>query len=187
MEINEGQMAVNGLLSLIVFGILKLFKGFTRTKLKGLCVPVGKTMLCEKLSDERTYFIDLDNWLSEHQEEAVKKYKLNQSQFVLNLFPEANKYVNEIAKNFQNKTVIVVSSHYHLLKQLNIKEKNIWCFFPNSELVEKLPMNEETKKQVERLKFELANKVRKYYLVDEFKEMYAKIRQKFGLVIPLNS
>lgn len=187
MEVDGGQMAVNGVLSLILFGLMKFFRGITRTKLKGLCVPVGKTILCEKLSDERTYFIDLDQYLAEHQKEAVEKYRLNQSQFVLNLFPEANKYVNEIAKNFTNKQVIVVSSHYHLLKQLNIKEKNIWCFFPNSELVEKLPMNEETKKQVERLKFELANKVRKYYLVDEFKEMYAKIRQKFGLVIPLNS
>ena len=184
--ISSSQLVANGILSLGVIGLINCVKGFRRQKMRGVVVPIGKTMLCSKLSDDSCYIIDLDAYLQENHKE-FDKYKHEPSQFVLQMYGLAKAYVKQIANNFKNKKIVLCSSSYDLLVQLGVREKRIWCFIPSQELVEKLPASEEQKKWLERAKYYVAtHDVRKYYVINDFKEMYDKVREKLRLRHTLN-
>ena len=184
--VSSSQLAANGLLSLAIIGIINCLKGWRQHKLCGIVVPIGKTMLCQKLSDDSCYIIDLDAYLAENHKE-FGKYKNEPSQFVLQMYGMAKGYVKQIANDFRNKKIVLCSSSYDLLVQIGVREKRIWAFVPSQELVEKLPASEEQKKWLERAKYYLAtHDVRKYYVINDFKEMYDKVREKLRLRHTLN-
>lgn len=184
--VSGSQLAANGIVSLALLGLINMVKSMRAHKMCGIVVPIGKTMMCSKLSDDSCYIIDLDAYLSENHKE-FEKYKHDHSQFVLQMYGIAKNYVKHIAADFRNKKIVLCSSSYDLLVQLGVREKRIWCFVPSQELVEKLPASEEDKKNLERSKYYIAtHTVRKYYVINEFKDMYEKVRQKLRLRHTLN-
>jgi hypothetical protein len=98
------------------------------------------------------------------------------------MYALASTYVKQITNNFRNKKLVICSSSYDLLVQLGVRKKRIWAFVPSSELVDKQTVSEERKRQLKRAEYHIAiHRVRKYYVFNEFHEMYAKVRQKLGL------
>lgn len=185
-SVSSGQLVANGVLSLALLGIVNMIRGLRRHKMAGIVCPIGKSTLCSKLSDDSCYIIDLDAYLAENHKE-YNKYKHEPSQYVLQMYALAKNYVKQIANDFNNKKIVLCSSSYDLLVQIGVREKRIWCFIPSQELVEKLPADEEQKKWLERAKYYLAtHEVRKYYVINDFRELYDKVREKLRLRHTLN-
>lgn len=181
------QLAANGIMSFAMLLIVNCVQGFRARRLRGIVAPLGKTTLAQKLSDDSCYIIDLDAYLSENHKE-FEKYKHEPFQFVLQMYAVAHTYVKQITNNFRNKKLVICSSSYDLLVQLGVREKRIWVFVPSQDLVDKQTMSDERKKQLKRAEHHIAlHRVRKYYVFNEFREMYAKVRQKIGLRHRLSS
>jgi hypothetical protein len=175
------QLAANGIMSFAMLLIVNCVQGFRARRLRGIVAPIGKTTLAQKLSDDTCYIIDLDAYLSENHKE-YDTYKHEPFQFVLQMYALASTYVKQITNNFRNKKLVICSSSYDLLVQLGVRKKRIWAFVPSPELVDKQTMSEERKRQLKRAEYHIAiHRVRKYYVFNEFHEMYAKVRQKLKL------
>ena len=173
------QLAANGLMSLGMLLIVNCIR-IPQCRLRGIVAPIGKTTLAQKLSDDTCYIIDLDAYLSENHKE-YETYKNEPFQFVLQMYALASAYVKQITNNFRNKKLVICSSSYDLLVQMGVRKKRIWAFVPSPDLVDKQSMNEERKKQLKAERHIAIHRVRKYYVFNEFHEMYAKVRQKLRL------
>ena len=177
-------MAASGLMSLTIYGGLRMLKSAKRSKVKGLVILYGKTMACKKLSDAGCFLVDLDEYIKDKHPEVWGKYRDNDVQYLLNVYPLIVKHITTILNNFNNKQIVLVSKSHSLLEQMGVKK--IWSYFPDNGLIQKLPLNEDEKIDLEKQKLLMASKVRKFYCVGSFEEMYLNIRKKLKLKTPLN-
>lgn len=181
-SINITQMAAQGALTLSLVGAYKLFNwGKKRSKIVGVALPVGKTHICQCMSDRDNLFIDVDEYLSSNHNEKYELYKDDEIAFLLHLFPEVEKYLALLFKSFSNKRLFVVSSHYELLCQLNIRK--IYSYIPSKELLHSIQQSDH---KLELKSYILAERSRKKYVFNTWAELKDKIRKKFHLKQILN-
>ena len=177
--ISPEQMAVNGAASLLLMGGFKLFSKIRRKKkVLGLCIPVGKTTLCKMIADPKHYFIDADEFCELNDKAAYDRLKTNPVQFILHYFPKLDNYINQLARSFGNKTLVVVSSNKELLEQLGIKVRT-YC--PSERHIQNMPLDEKQKNTLMLKCVRLASTCDKYRVFDSFQQLHDLIRTKFDV------
>ena len=181
------QMAGSGLVSLGIYGALNIAKNWHKNNMRGIVCIYGKSMLCKNLSDQKCYFIDLDELIKDKYADIWEKYRHDEVQYMLNVFPILHKHITVILQNFKNKQIVLVSKSNELIEQLGVDKKKTWCFFPDNQLLNKLPIEEVQKQQLEKVKLLMASKVRKFYCVNTFEDMYRIVRKKLKLKTALNA
>ena len=181
MDLDPTQILAQSLVSASIFGVYKAFQKAKRNKkIIGLCLPVGKTNLC-KVSDKDNIFIDIDNWLKINKKEQYEQFKDDDVNFLLHMFPEADKYLAHIFKSFSNKRLFVVSSSYDLLEQLQIKK--LYSYIPCKELLSTVqPPNP----KLEVKGYILSERSRKVYVFNQWSELKMMVRKKFRIKQLLN-
>ena len=181
MDLDPMQLMAQSLVSAGMFGIYKTYQKAKRNKkIVGICLTTGKTNLC-KISDKEHIFIDLDNYLKINKKEQYEQFKEDDIGFLLNMFPDADKYLAHIFKSFSNKRLYVVSSSYDLLEQLQIKK--IYSYIPSKDLIASVqPPNP----KLELKGYILSERSRKVYVFNQWSELKQRIREKFKIKQLLN-
>ena len=174
---------VSGGFSALSFGLIRyIYSRYKAKKVSGLVLPVGKTTLCDKITNtcNDIFFVDVDKWLNEQQPEKYKELcqGRTQQQFLIQFYPMLKQYVKGLTKSFGKKKLVLVSSNYDLLHQLNIKVR---VFCPTGDLLHKLPYDAtEINKKVLSITH-LTSENRKYKIFNTFDELYGLVRRKFQI------
>lgn len=166
------------------FGLLGVFKNIAKKpSVSGLVLTVGKTTVCKKMSDRKTYFLDIDEYLFKKDPEAYAELQNNSVQFMVHFGRMAQAYVLEMCQIFENKHLVVVSNNQDLLEQLKVKKVRV--FVPSGELVQSLPLTAEEKSAIDRRRLFHAGG-RKFEVFGSFGELDAMLKSKYKLRAILN-
>lgn len=180
MDLNPYNIVAQGAMGGAVMGALYLIKRYARRKrLQGCLLLVGKSTVCHKLSDTKTYFLDLDEYVKANNPEMYEKYKNDGVQYVLNCFPLVVRYIEKILTDFTNKKLVLVSQNLELLQQFGLKK--IRAFLPDKELIDTLNLEDNDKAVMSVKKFEAGAKVKKYKVYNNWEELYGMLRRKYQL------
>lgn len=177
--IETGMASAGG--SLLGYMFLKCIrKTFDKTKLYGLVLLKGKTY-CEKhFGNEECIFFDIDGAISN-----AKLSDFEENEKKLNLYPAAKDLMKKLKSDWRNKTLIICSIDYNLLRYLKIKEKNINVVLPSANMMLE---NKDTalnikNDNIEKLRLTLGLKTPKkqQHIVDNLQEQTDKIKMLFKL------
>jgi hypothetical protein len=168
--------------SFIGYMALKMIrKSFDKTKIRGLVLLKGKTY-CEKhFGNEDCIFFDLDGAISNNK---LTDFEENEKK--LNLYPVAKDLFKKLKSDWRNKTLIICSLDYNLLRYLKIKEKNINVILPSAQMMlenKDAPLNTKNNDNLEKIRLTLGLKTPKkqQHIVDNFQEQSDIIKSLFKL------
>lgn len=184
MDINPFNIALQGGVSIAAMACFALVKNWKLKKLKGICLPIGKTTLATKLKDSKTFILDLDEYVKEKNPELYEKYKDDEVQYMLNVFSIVVSYIDTLLKHFGNKNLLICSSHYQLLEQLNLKK--IYTYLPDENVISKAPMEEKDRMALKMKSLKLTGIARKVYIYSDIPQLYNLVRNKFNIRNLLN-
>ena len=179
MDFDPGTIVANSVISAVCFGGYHLVKNyFRKKKIVGLLVPIGKTSLCLRLSNNNTFLLDIDEYCKVEHAQAYEKYKHDHQAYLMHFYPIVGQFVQELLKNFGNKRLVIVSAHENILTQLGIRR--IKCFVPDKRLVDQLTGGGDGG-VLEISAIRLAFKIGKYKMFSSFDELYSLVKRKLRL------
>jgi len=168
--------------SVLGFLFLKFIrKSFDKTKLHGLVLLKGKTH-CEKhFGNDKTIFFDIDGAISN---EKLNDFEENEKK--LNLYPVAKDLLKKLKSDWKNKTLVICSIDYNLLRYLKIKEKDINVILPSAQMMlenKDAPLNCKNNDNLEKIRLSLGLRTPKkqQFIVDSFVEQNNIIKDLFKL------
>lgn len=178
--IETGAASAGG--SFLTYMFLKCIKKtFDKTKIHGLVLLKGKTY-CEKhFGNEDCIFFDIDGAISNSK---LSDFQENEKK--LNLYPVAKDLFKKLKSDWRNKTLIICSLDYNLLRYLKIKEKNINVILPSAQMMlenKDAPLNTKNNDNLEKIRLTLGLKTPKkqQHIVDNMQEQTDKIKMLFNL------
>lgn len=183
-------IAINGFISLSAFTLtLLLTKLRFKRKVYGLCIPFGKTMVCDTLSNDNIYFVDCDDWCKKNFKDYDELIK-NPNDYIVNVLKPLSEHVLFVVNNIskmKNKKIVLVSHSLELLKALRCNDKNIKVYLPSSELLNKLSSNggvvisKEVADRITQLKFNILLKKVDAKVYNTMDDLQSMIKNKFKL------
>jgi len=148
-----------------------------KTKVRGCLLPLGKSYAEKNLiEDNETVFFDLDGSLSVEPLRSLDRAKMR-----LELYPEAVKKALELKRQQRNKTIVLCSEDYELLKHIGMKDRHIKAYLPTQKFFtdnnEKIENKAELEKARMAMEISIPKKQRVYY--SSFDELTKKLTDKY--------
>jgi len=156
-------------------------KSFDKTQIHGLVILKGKSYCEKNFGNQKTIFFDIDGSISNKKLDGFQENEKK-----LNLYPKAKDIMKKLKSDWRNKTLVICSVDFNLLRYLKIKEKNITVILPSAQMMmesKDAPLNCENTDNLQKIRLTLGLKTPKkqQHIIDDFHEQTDIIKSLFNL------